>query len=126
MQRLVNYGNPDLDATLYSSTFKSMYVVLAGNDWPIFPGMASFVLTFGTLVALIALIWRPRALLNFPLSISLSVVGLLAPYAFVGVLGYPPRFSIHLLPLAILSLMFFLNNIFIRFKFSSSFIWKES
>ena len=94
---------------------KMYYLILTGNDWPTFPSIAGFVVILGTFIALLSLVWRSKALSNFPLGLGLTVFFLLVPYlvAFNG--GYAPRFSIHLLPLALLSLMVFLNPYF-RFK----------
>ena len=88
------------------------YLILTGDEWPVFPSISGIVVTLGVFMALLALVWRPKALLNFPLSLGVIFIGLLAPYAFLGVGVYHPRFSIHILPLAILSWAFLLNNIF--------------
>jgi hypothetical protein len=83
--------------------------------------LSGFVVTFGVIVALLALFWRPNVLKNFPLSLPIIFVGLVLPYAFVMNWGYAPRYSIHLIPLALFSLVIFLNNIFGEFKFLSKF-----
>jgi hypothetical protein len=70
---------------------------------------------------MLALFWRPKVLENFPLSLPIAIVGLLLPYVFIHNWGYAPRYSIHLMPLALLSLTFFLSNLFERFKFFSQF-----
>jgi hypothetical protein len=77
--------------------------------------------TFGVIVALLALFWRPNVLKNFPLSLPIIFVGLVLPYAFLMNWGYAPRYSIHLIPFALLSLTFFLSNLLERFKFFSKF-----
>jgi len=69
------------------------------------PTFSTFVLLPGTLLGLLALIWRPKFLQNYPLAIGLALVGLFLPYWFVANWGYAPRYSIHLLPLTIISLM---------------------
>ena len=94
---------------------KMYYLILTGNDWPIFPSIAGFIVTLGTFAALLALVWRSKALFNFPLSLGITVFFLLVPYWFAMNGGYAPRFSIHLLPLALLSLMIFLNP-YLQFK----------
>lgn len=68
------------------------------------PDWAALVLAPGMLVGLLALAWRPAWLRDYPLSLGLSLAGLLAPYFLVRVSAYTPRFSLHLLPLAALSL----------------------
>jgi len=67
-------------------------------DWP------ALVLLPGTLLGLLALVWRPVWLRGYPLALGLCLAGLLAPYFLVRVSAYTPRFSLHLLPLAALSL----------------------
>ena len=82
------------------------------------PSLATFILLPGTLLGLLALLWRPKFLQNYPIAIGLAFIGLFLPYWFVANWGYAPRYSIHLLPLAITSLMIagdyvckrFLNN----------------
>ena len=83
-----------------------LYLILTGNEWPTFPSISGILVSLGVLVALFALVWRPKALANFPLSLGVIFVGLLSPYIFLWTGGYAPRFSIHILPLAILSLTF--------------------
>ena len=89
---------------------ETYYLVLTGNNWPIFPSIAGFVVTIGAFAALLALVWRPRALSNFPLSLAVIIACLLAPYLVVMGRGYAPRFSIHILPLALLSWAILLNQ----------------
>jgi hypothetical protein len=88
------------------------YLILTGDEWPAFPSISGIVVTLGVFVALLALVWRPKFLSNFPLSLGVVFIGLLAPYIFLWTGSYEPRFSIHILPLAILSCAFLLNNIF--------------
>lgn len=75
-------------------------------DWP-----ALFLLP-GTLLGLLALVWRPAWLRGYPLALGISLAGLLAPYFLVRVTAYTPRFSLHLLPLAALSLALGLQGVF--------------
>jgi hypothetical protein len=102
-----NFGDSDLIMLL-----KSFYLLLTGNMWPHFPSIAGLVISFGTLVAVMSLVMRGKLFLSFPISIGVSILGLLVPYLLVKIWSYPPRFSIHLLPLALLSLMVFFNNFF--------------
>ena len=69
------------------------------------PGGATFILLPGTLLGLLALVWRPKFLQNYPIAMGLALFGLFLPYWFVANWGYAPRYSIHLLPLAVISLM---------------------
>ena len=87
------------------------YLILTGNEWPKFPSLSGFAVTLGVFVALLTLIWRPKPLLNFPLSLGVIFVGLLSPYMLLWAGGYAPRFSIHILPLALLSLAILANNL---------------
>ena len=109
-------NHPNLRLDLSSPFPESFYIILTGKEWPAFPGVLGFVVTFGVFVSLLALFWRPKVLANFPLSLSIATMGLFAPYIFADNWGYPPRFTIHLLPLALLSLGIFLNNRFDGFK----------
>lgn len=101
------------DAGNWGGTYETAmyYLILTGNYWPKFPSISGFIVTSGVFVALLALIWRPKPLLNFPLSLGVIFIGLLAPYAVLYVGGYVPRFSIHILPLALISLAVLLNNL---------------
>ena len=108
-----NYGMPK----------GNYYLILTGNEWPIFPSISGFVVTIGVFVGLLVLFWRPKPLLNFPFGLGITLVGLLAPYAFLWVGGYPPRFSIHVLPIAILSLAFLLSNVLKRYEFPFKEYW---
>ena len=98
---------------------ETYYLILTGNYWPTFPSIAGFVVTIGVFTALISLVWRPQVLLNFPLCLGVAIACLLAPYLFAISGGYPPRFSIHLMPLALLSFMILINNVFNYLRFSS-------
>jgi len=88
------------------------YLILTGNEWPTFPSISGILVSLGVFLALLALIWRPKPLENFPRSLGVIFIGLLFPYIFLWTGGYAPRFSIHILPLAVLSLAFLVNNIF--------------
>jgi len=68
------------------------------------------VLFPGTVIALMALFVRKGPLTYFPLSLGILLTGLIAPYIWVKVVAYPPRFSIHLLPLAVLSMTVALHH----------------
>jgi hypothetical protein len=108
----VGPGHPN-----YSGDFLwgNWYLLLTGTPWPGFP-IDTLVLTWvllpGTLIGLIALVWRPKLLAGFPLSVSIALLGLLSPYLFLHIWGYPPRYSTQLLPLAALALAFFFDNFY--------------
>lgn len=107
-----SFDSTPLNSPLTSPFPGSLYNVISGNAWPTFPNIAGFIVAAGVFMAILAMFWRPKTFRNFPLSIGIIFMGLLLPYAFIWSWGYPPRFSIHLLPLAILSLAFFSNSIF--------------
>ncbi|MDA8560425.1 hypothetical protein N9L33_01330 [Nitrospinae bacterium] len=94
-----NYTQQDL-TTFYQRIRVIVTAVDHGN-----PSFSTIILLTGTLVGLIALIWRPKPLQNYPLAIGIALIGLFLPYWFVANWAYAPRYSIHLLPLAIVSLM---------------------
>jgi len=91
------------------------YLILTGNSWPHFPSISAFIMTSGTLAAFVALC-RPKVLQNAPLGLALAIAFLFLPYFYAGIPYYPPRFSIHLLPLALLFFMIFINHLFRAFK----------
>jgi len=80
------------------------------------PGGATFILLPGTLLGLLALVWRPKFLHNYPIAIGLALFGLFLPYWFVANWGYAPRYSIHLLPLTVMSLIIAGDYVFKRFS----------
>jgi len=101
--------HPNLDLVTHSPFPDSLYIVLTGKSWPAFPGMLGIIVTIGVIVALLSLARRQNAFENFPLGLSITIVGLLFPYVFLMTWGYAPRYSIHILPLALLSIGYFLN-----------------
>jgi hypothetical protein len=113
---VTHMGHPNLGGTSASPFPGSFYIVLTGNVWPTFPSMSGFIVTFGALIALFALVCQKKAFDNFPRSFGIIIIGLLLPYVFVWNWAYPPRFSIHLLPLALLSWAILLDNVYQGFK----------
>ncbi|MBT3508725.1 MAG: hypothetical protein HN472_04170 [Nitrospina sp.] len=92
----------DLDRGFY-------YWILTGSYWPNVPSISGLLVISGVFIAVLALVWRFKAILNFPFSLGVIFLGLLSPYAILWTGGYTPRFSIHILPLALLSWAIFLN-----------------
>lgn len=92
------------------------YLILIGDEWPTFPSISGLVVSSGVFLALLTLVWRFKTIPNFPLSLGVIFIGLLAPYAFLWTGGYEPRFSIHILPLAILSLAYLLNAVWNKYN----------
>ena len=111
--------HPNFDVTTSSPFPGSFYIILTGNVWPTFPNLAGFVVTIGTAMGLLAMIWRPRIFENFPLSIGIILFGLLLPYVFIWNWVYEPRYSIHLLPIALLVWAVLLNYLFQKYKLFS-------
>jgi hypothetical protein len=74
--------------------------------------ISALILFPGTLIGLLALVCRKGPLAFYPLGLGIAMLGLLFPYFWVKVVAYPPRFSIHLLPIASLSLTVFLFYFF--------------
>lgn len=105
----------------FISIAKAYFLILTGNHWPHFPVITSFVLTAGAFVGLIALVRQHKLLSKYPLSLGVALLGLLIIYIFIEPTAYPPRHSINLLPLALLSLGFVFNTLFdgIKFRYSS-------
>ncbi len=68
------------------------------------------ILLPGTAVGLWSLFYRKGPWADYPLGLGVLLLGLLAPYLWVQVVAYPPRFSIHLLPPAVLSMVLFLYH----------------
>jgi hypothetical protein len=108
----VGPGHPNFSGDLLWSNW---YLLLTGTPWPNFPLdtlTLTLVLLPGTLFGLIALVWRPKLFAGFPLSISIALLGLLSPYLFLHIWGYPPRYSTQLLPLAALSLAILFDHFY--------------
>lgn len=101
--------------------FQNLYVVFSARSWEAFPSFSipGYFLISGMLIAVLALVWRSKIFLNYPLSLSISMLGLLPPYIAFTTLGYAPRFSIHFLPLAIFSISFLLNNLVEKYELLS-------
>jgi hypothetical protein len=112
-------GHPNFSGDLLWSNW---YLLLTGEPWPNLPinTMAlTSVLLPGTLLGLVALGWRPKFLAEFPLSLSITLLGLLSPYLFLHIWGYPPRYSTQLLPLAALSLGIVFDHFYRRKLFKA-------
>jgi hypothetical protein len=96
------------------SFYLRVKLMLTGNDGtPSF--LATSVLLPGVLFGLFSLVWRPNLLKAYPMAFGLAFIGIFLPYVFYGNPGYPPRKSIHLLPLALLSIMIVFDVYFRRF-----------
>jgi hypothetical protein len=101
---LVDSRNVDRwDITSLYGAWVGLSTILNADDSVIkFPAL---VLWPGALVGLIALFWRRGPLSGYPLCLALAIAGALSPYVFLLPNGSPPRFSVHILPLACLSIV---------------------
>lgn len=112
--------NPIFRVSTGITIHKAVYSILSAKEWPDFPpALTSLILIPGTFAAFIALFWRPKSLEDYPLSFGIIMIGLFAPYAFLWAGAYPPRYSIHILPLAILSVVFLASKRLERFQVPS-------
>ena len=82
----------------------SMAVILCMVPTPVYHSYVALVLMPGTALGLAAIFWRRWPLAGYPLALGLTLAGLLAPYLILAPYAYEPRMSVHLLPLAALSL----------------------
>jgi len=97
-------GHPNNTGHDFTNFYHRAKIILTAVDHGN-PSLSTFILLTGTLLGLIALVWRPKFLQNYPMAIGLALIGLFLPYWFVANWAYAPRFSIHLLPLTIISVM---------------------
>jgi len=88
----------------------NMKILLLAAD----PGkisITSVTLIPGTVMGLLALVWRPAWLCAYPVGLGVAIAGVFAPYFLFEPYGYAPRFSVHLLPLASLSIVTTLSRL---------------
>jgi len=72
-----------------------------------FPSPFSIPIIVGSCVGILFLVWRPHTFHQYPMALGLLLLGVFTPYYFVNNWGYPPRFSIHLLPISVVSTVVF-------------------
>ena len=85
--------------------------ILLGKHWGQLPSISGFFVALGVFVSLLTLFWRPKSFSNYPLSLGIILICLLAPYTVLWTGGYPPRWSIHILPLSILAVTLLLDRL---------------
>jgi len=107
-------GHPNVFGQDFTNFYHRAKIILTAVEYGN-PSLTTIVLLPGTLLGLLALVWRPKFLQNYPLALGLAFIGLFLPYWFVANWAYAPRFSIHLLPLAIISLMLVGNHFLKKF-----------
>ena len=83
-------------------------------------GLLVLIMLPGVFFGFLALIWRPKVLQVFPMALRLAFIGMFLPYVYFANPGYPPRYSIHLLPLAFLSMMIVFDGFFKTFFLRNS------
>jgi hypothetical protein len=96
--------------------WESLYHILTASPWPGLPQITAAILLPGTLLGILSLVWRPDFLRQYPASLGLVLIGCVLPYFFLRLTGYTPRFSIHLLPFATLSVIIGLDSLCSRSK----------
>lgn len=102
--RVIGYLQP---STIFDRVQSVLVVMNAGEGGSI----TQYILWAGLIAALAAALWRPKALWRYPLSLALVLASLPAPYFFARATAYFPRWSIHLLPLAAISLVIWLQGL---------------
>jgi hypothetical protein len=118
-----NYKLKDGDTThknIASILEGFLRVIIGGNfaeiktqflNMPVFTVATTIILISGTLLGLAALFWRFKILKYVDFRMSLVILLFLSVYVIVRPTGYPPRFSTPLLPISILILASFINQV---------------
>ena len=123
-------GNSDINVLHFNITsyihWNNIYHVLTMSHWPAIPQVSTSILLTGFVLGVLALVWRPGFLRTYPASLGLVFIGYLLPYFFLNIWSYPPRYSIHLLPIATLSVMIVLESLCNSSKFGKNFLGRSS
>jgi hypothetical protein len=106
---LLHPANKDFLHNPLWNNFMALVDVIDGSDRGSL--MSAWVLWPGTILGLAALFIRLGPMRGYPLALGLSLAGLLAPYLYVQANAYFPRWSVHLLPLACVSVGLFLSGL---------------
>ena len=91
--------------------FQKSYLILTMKFFGQAPSPFAIVMLLGTLFGLVALFWRPTLLQTIPISVGLLLSASLIPYYFFDFYAYGARFSIHVLPIATISMIFVLDRL---------------
>jgi len=86
--------------------FYRLQEILAMKPAGELPSPFAIVMMVGALFGVLALVWRPNVLQMVPVAIGLMLVAALVPYYLFRIGAYPPRYSIHVLPIATASFIF--------------------
>ncbi|MCB2191639.1 MAG: hypothetical protein KQI62_08740 [Deltaproteobacteria bacterium] len=92
-----------LSIKTWAASWDSINLLLTARDSGIH--ISGFMLWAGVLIGLICLVIRMGLLKRYPLELGLILLCIIAPYFLLKVNAYTPRFSVHLLPFAVLSLL---------------------
>jgi hypothetical protein len=95
----------------YNSIIKFWVLFTGTQHWSSnFPRLYSVFLFFGLFIAILSLINTKiyKRINNF--AVVISIFALYFPYVFTSNVGYPPRFSIHFLPLSIMICLLYLQS----------------
>ncbi len=86
-----------------AQAWHSVRLLLDANDR--LTGLAGRLIWAGVIAGMLGLVLRVGILRRYPLELGLILLALVLPYLVVQVNAYTPRFSIHLLPFAVLSVV---------------------
>jgi hypothetical protein len=107
--KLVEYSQGGVSLSIQSQLIQfiqKLHLIITMKPTGELPSPFAIVMMLGVGCSLISLFWRPTVLQIIPITVGLMITCALTPYYFVHFHAYPPRFSIHLLPIATASLMF--------------------
>ena len=104
-------GTPLPIAAQLKYFFQKSYLILTMKFIGQAPSPFAIVMLLGTLFGLVALFWRPTLLQTIPISVGLLLSASLIPYYFFDFYAYGARFSIHVLPIATISMIFVLDRL---------------
>jgi hypothetical protein len=94
----------------WEETWQSVSLLLNANEKTV--GLGGKLIWAGVVAGLAGLSLRFGPIKRYPLEISLLLLAIIAPYFYVKVIAYPPRFSVHLLPWATMSLILFAEALY--------------
>lgn len=101
-----------LSIKTWAASWDSICLLLTARDSGIH--LSGFILWAGVLLGLICLVVRFGPLKRYPLELGLILLCIIAPYFFLKVNAYTPRFSVHLLPFAVLSLVLTIRTVWME------------
>ena len=90
----------------FEMVFENLYLIISGNNYPgIFRIFSVFNLLALFLLFYLLFFNKVKSILSFKM--SLIILAILLPYFYVAIWGYPPRYSIHLIPFSLLLIFIF-------------------